>query len=133
MKNKLKYMLLVMLVSFAMNAQTKQQAEKMLVNDWKVQYLFENGKKEVPDKTQVNDGIAFQKNFKFVMFQEGQQLNGTWKYIEAKKQLELNITSVGIKTKLQIVKLTATEFVYETKYDDGAAFKYHMAPKVKAK
>lgn len=133
MNSKLIYIYLAMFVTIAVTGQTKQQAEKWLVNNWKVQYLFENGKKEVPGKGHENDGIIFQKNFAFTMLQEGQQLNGKWKYDQAKKQLELNIASVGIKTKLKVLKLTAVEFVYETKYDDGTVFKYHMAPKIKAK
>jgi len=133
MKSKIIYIFLFLIIGFAMNGQNKQQAEKWLINNWKVQYLFENGKKEIPSKNQVNDGIVFQKNFGFTMFQEGQQLNGTWKYNEAKKQLELDITALGIKTKLKVLKLSVSEFVYETKYDDGTVFKYHMTPKVKAK
>lgn len=131
MKNKLKYILFALLVTFTLSAQTKQQADTWLSKPWQVQYSFENGKKIIPNQKQKNDGITFYSNAKFSMTQGGEKLNGIWKYSESKKAIELNITSLGIKTNLKLVKLTANELIYETQYEDGTIFKYHLTPQLK--
>lgn len=119
--------IIILLLSITAFSQEKKQ-EKWLVNDWKVSYAVVDGKKEMPDK---NDGILFKKDYTALLFQEGEQMKGKWKYLPEKKIIELTIPAVGIKTKLKVTKLTAAEFVYETKYNDGPSFTYYLiaAPK----
>jgi hypothetical protein len=120
------------LLSFGLSAHAQDdmtQFDNFLCQNWAVQYYENEGEEFQPTSEHVNDLMIFYKDKTMKSIENMQIMSGTWDYNPASNNITIIYSENNRRVRIQVIELTAYDFVFEYKDTNQAGLRVHMKSK----